>query len=181
MPQDADKSPDPLAHQVSAEQREQLCHAPIECPPQQVAQDWIDYNGHMNMAYYHVAFDRAVDHFFDLLGVGEAYVKTGGSCFTREVHVNYIQELSLGDPIRITLQLLDWDAKRLHFFQHMYCGDRYLAATSEQLALHVDMQSRRTAAFPAGVQQALEQASQTHYQMAKPEQAGQPMGIRRRR
>ncbi len=153
--------------------------APIVCPDNRVRQEWIDYNGHMNMAYYHVAFDKAVDHFFDLVGVGEDYVATGGSCFTREVHVYYIQELSLGDPIHITLQLLDSDAKRLHFFQHMYNGDNDLVATSEQLALHVDMTNRRTAPFPGEILERIQVVESAHAGLPKPAQAGQPMGIRR--
>ena len=128
--------------------------APIVCPPASVQEAWIDYNGHMNMAFYNLVFDQALDFVFDQLGIGAEYVKTrGGSCFTREIHVNYLAELSLGDPIRVTLQLLDWDAKRLHFFQQMYHAEEdYLAATSEQLALHVDMESRRTAPFPEEIQ-----------------------------
>ena len=84
-------------------------------------------------------FDRALDHVYDQLGIGADYVRLrGGSCFTREVHVNYLRELSAGDPIRVTFQLLDWDAKRMHFFEEMYHAEQgYLAATSEQLALHV--------------------------------------------
>ena len=31
---------------------------------------WIDYNGHLNMAYYNVLFDRAVDEVYELLGLG---------------------------------------------------------------------------------------------------------------
>ena len=62
------------------------------------------------MAYYNVLFDRAVDEIFELLGCGVEYVKTGFSTFTAEVHVRYLRELHLGDPVRVTLQLLDYDA-----------------------------------------------------------------------
>ena len=49
---------------------------PLPCPEQAVEPTWIDYNGHMNMAYYHVAFDRAVDFAYDQLGLGAHYVET---------------------------------------------------------------------------------------------------------
>ena len=56
--------------------------APLICPRERVIEDWIDYNGHLNMAYYNVIFDHGVDHFYDLLNVGEAYASSGvGSCF----------------------------------------------------------------------------------------------------
>jgi acyl-CoA thioester hydrolase len=154
----------------------------IVCPVQQVEPAWIDYNGHMNMAFYNLAFDRALDHVYDRLGIGADYVRTaGGSCFTAEIHVNYLQELLLGDPVRITFQLLDWDAKRLHFFEAMYHAEQgYLAATSEQLALHVDMTSRRTAPFPDPVQARLEALMTEHAQLARPPQVGHVIGITRK-
>jgi acyl-CoA thioester hydrolase len=49
--------------------------APLVSPTQTVIEDWIDYNGHLNMAFYNVIFDRAVDHFYDLLGVGAKYAE----------------------------------------------------------------------------------------------------------
>ena len=36
----------------------------VEGPVEEVLEDWIDYNGHMNVAYYTLAFDRAIDLFF---------------------------------------------------------------------------------------------------------------------
>ena len=109
--------------------------APFVCPVRSVERAWIDYNGHMNMAYYNLVFDQALDCVFDELGIGAAYVQSGGgSCFTVEIHVSYVQELRLGDPMRVTFQLLDWDEKRLHFLGEMHhAGEGYLAATSEQL------------------------------------------------
>ena len=126
-----------------------LTQAPLVSPLQKVVEDWIDYNGHLNMAFYNVIFDRAVDHFYDLLGVGAQYAGTGaGSCFTMEIHVHYLNEVSLDDELEPHLQLLDYDRKRLHYFQQMYHKEQgYLAATSEQLALHVDLQTRRSERF----------------------------------
>ena len=79
---------------------------------------WIDYNGHLNMAYYNVLFDRAVDEVYELLGLGLDYLKTRRhSTFTAEVHVRYLRELKEGDPVRVSFQLLDYDAKRLALFR----------------------------------------------------------------
>jgi acyl-CoA thioester hydrolase len=157
-------------------------NSPIVCPEQQVQAQWIDYNGHLNMAFYHVLFDRAVDHVYDTLGIGEAYVTSArGSCFTMEVHVNYLSELRNGDPVAITFQLLDHDTKRLHFYQEMrHAKTGELAATSEQLALHVDMQTRSSAPFPDDRQQAITELMQAHQSIPRPDRAGQRIGIRRR-
>ena len=156
--------------------------SPIVCPTQEIEETWIDYNGHLNMAFYNLLFDRSVDHVFDQLGIGADYVQNdGGSVFTMEIHVTYGQELTLDDPVQVTWQLLDWDEKRLHFFQKMYHAEKnYLAATSEQLALHVDMSTRRAAPFPDVVQQRIDAMMKTHAGIPRAEEVGRVIGIRRR-
>lgn len=158
-----------------------LLDAPIVCPTQTVIEDWIDYNGHLNMAFYNVIFDRGVDHLFDFLGVGEVYAQSGiGSCFSMEVHVSYLQELSLHAPVQVHLQLLDYDHKRLHFFAQLIHQDEgFIAATSEQVAMHVDMQSRRSAPFPAEVLGKLEAIKAQHANLPVPPQVGHVIGIPR--
>ena len=155
--------------------------APIVCPIQTVLEDWIDYNGHLNLAFYHVLFDRGVDHVYDLLGIGADYVASaGGSCFTVEVHVNYLSELMRDDPVRISFQLLDHDAKRLHYYEEMFHAESgELTATSEHLALHVDMTTRRSAPFPDHLLERIEALAAAHASLPKPERVGQIMGIRR--
>ena len=156
--------------------------APLVSPTQTVIEDWIDYNGHLNMAFYNVIFDRAVDHFYDLLGVGAKYAESGaGSCFTMEVHVHYLNEVSLDDELELHLQLLDYDSKRLHYFQQMYHKEQgYLAATSEQLALHVDLNTRRSGAFPQHVLDKLDAMGNTHLRLDAPVQVGHRIGIKRK-
>ncbi len=159
-----------------------LMQAPLISPTQFVIDDWIDYNGHLNMAFYNVIFDRAVDHFYDLLGVGSVYARSGaGSCFTLEVHVHYLNEVSLNDELELHLHLLDHDKKRLHFFQQMYHKTKgFLAATSEQLALHVDMTTRRTGEFPQHVLDSLDQMAALHRKLDIPPQVGHQIGIKRK-
>jgi acyl-CoA thioester hydrolase len=154
----------------------------IICPRTRVHQAWIDYNGHMNMAYYNVVFDQGVDHVYDQLGVGAQYAQSGGgSLFTMEVHLHYLNELSLNDPIEVRFQLLDADSKRLHFFEEMYHAEKgYLAATSEQLALHVDMTSRRAAPFPRFIQDRVDRLLEAHATLPRPGQVGHIIGIRRK-
>ncbi|MEE4361724.1 MAG: thioesterase family protein [Pseudomonadales bacterium] len=152
---------------------------PLVCPPRAVDAAWIDYNGHMNMAYYSLAFDNALDHAYDLLGIGEAYVReTGCSHFTLEAHVTYLRELKLGDPMRITWQLLDFDGKRLHFFEEMYhAEDGYLAATSEQISMHVDLEARRSTPFPQAHLARFEAVLAQHRGLPRPAQVGHVIGI----
>lgn len=156
--------------------------APLESPLRTVERQWVDPNGHMNMAYYHLVFDESLDVAFSELGIGWDYTQKGeGSCFTAEVHVCYLDEVREGDPLRVTYQLLDADEKRLHVFGHMYHAEKgYLAATSEQMCIHVDMKSRRAAPFPAGQQSRIAAMMKAHEGMPRPKQAGRVIGIPRK-
>ena len=76
--------------------------APFLSSVMQIEPQWIDYNGHLNMAYYNVMFDRAIDELWLVLGIGPAYKKTrNGSTFTAECHVRYLREIHLGDPLQV--------------------------------------------------------------------------------
>ena len=153
--------------------------APFLSSVMQIEPQWIDYNGHLNMAYYNVLFDRAVDQAYELLGIGLTYVeRTRHSCFTAEVHLRYLRELYAGDPVRVTLQLLGFDAKRLHYFEQLYHAEQdWLSATSENMALHVDMAAKKTAAFPADVTAALRRMRHAHAKLPIPESAGRHIAM----
>src|SRR6185295_642910 len=99
---------------------EPVFFAPFVSSVMAVEPAWIDFNGHLNMAYYNVLFDRAVDEAFGLVGCGLDYVKTRRhSCFTAEVHLRYLRELHLGDAVRVTSQLPHSHTKRAHFFEQL--------------------------------------------------------------
>ena len=120
---------------------EPVFFAPFVSSLMRVEPQWIDYNGHLNMAYYNVLFDRAVDEVYELLGVGADYLKDHKhSTFTAEVHVRYVRELHENDPVRVTFQLLDYDSKRFHYFEQLFhATEGWVSATSENMTLHVDM------------------------------------------
>ena len=160
---------------------EPLFFAPFVSSRMRVERGWIDYNGHLNMAYYNVLFDRAVDEAFTLVGCGPDYVKTRQhSCFTAEVHVRYLRELRADDPVRVTFQLLDYDSKRLHYFEQLFhASEGWVSATSENMALHVDLDSKKTAGFPPDIAACLAKMKATHAMLPVPEAAGRSVGMRR--
>lgn len=155
--------------------------APLISRVHEVEKDWIDYNGHMNMAYYNVLFDRCGDEAFEALGMGPAYVKERGlTIYTAEIHVCYVRELHLGDRTRCSYHLLDHDEKRLHSYSELSHVDGWLAATTEVLTLHIDMSGPRVAPFPADVLERIEAMAAAHAGLPRPERAGRAIGIRRR-
>ncbi|WP_434050904.1 MAG: thioesterase family protein [Roseibium sp.] len=152
---------------------------PVRSAVMTVKDDWIDYNGHLNMAYYNVLFDTAVDHVFERLGMGPGYLKErGASFFTAEVHVCYLRELSAGMPVVGTLQLLDFDSKRAHFFQELrHAEEDWLSATSEQMSLHVDMVARKVVPWPEDICANLSALGRAQAALTRPETAGRRIEI----
>ncbi len=153
--------------------------AALELHRTEVQSDWVDYNGHMNVAYYILAFDRAYDRFMEHIGLDAAYrARTGGTIFAVEAHVTYGQELLEGAPLAISLQLLGWQPKKLNTFLRMYHAEEgYLAATVEWMSLHVDLNTRRTAPLGAEVAARVEQLWQTHKDLPRPPQAGRGIAL----
>jgi acyl-CoA thioester hydrolase len=154
----------------------------MEVLGQKVLPEWIDYNGHMNVAYYVLAFDKALDKVCDNLGIGIDYVRrTNHSLFALEAHVTYLREVHDGDPLRCTWQLLDCDAKRFHYVMAMHHAEQgFLSALSEQIALHVDLTTRRAASFPAEIHRRLDDIRHQHRDVPRPAQVGHVIGIQRK-
>lgn len=158
---------------------EPLFFAPFVSSVMQVEQAWIDYNGHLNMAYYNVLFDRAVDEAYELVGIGHEYLtKRRHSTFTAEVHVRYLRELHAGDPVRVTFQLLDYDSKRIHYFEQLFHAEEgWVSATSENMTLHVDMDSKRVAPLPDDVARRLAKMKAAHARLPRPEAVGRRIAM----
>ena len=150
---------------------------PLVLHRETVRSEWIDYNGHMNVAYYVMAFDHATDTLFDTLGIGAAYCRRENrSVFAVEQHIAYKRELTDGQRLVVSSHLIGFDDKRLHFFQRMAPeGGGYLAATMESLGVHVDMAARRAAPFPAEAREALARLHAQHADIARPAEAGRAM------
>lgn len=158
---------------------EPVFFAPFVSSAMQVEPGWIDYNGHLNMAYYNVLFDRAVDEAYELMGVGANYVEQNDrSLFTAEVHIRYLRELHAGDRVRATVQLLGMDSKRLHYFQQLFhAAEGWVSATSENMVLHVDLRTRKTAAFAAPIAERISAMHASHMRLPRPEAAGRRIAM----
>ena len=159
-----------------------LFFAPFVSSAMRVEPQWIDYNGHLNMAYYHVLFDRAVDEVFSLVGLTRDYFETRhASTFAAECHILYKRELTEGDTVRITAQLIAFDDKRLHYYLEMrHANEGWLAATSENLSLHVDMISRKVTPFPADIFANIALMKAAHSMMPLPATIGRIIGMPRK-
>ena len=122
----------------------------VNLSSQKILSDWIDYNGHMNVAYYLLIFDKfGADNLNNIFNMGEYSAKTSGmSTMMVETNITYNQELKLDDEVDINLLYFDHDKKRLQYkFEMIHKNKKYLASTFEALALYVDLNNRKVKEF----------------------------------
>jgi len=156
-----------------------LPSAPFLSSAMQIEPQWIDYNGHLNMAYYNVMMDRAIDQLWVHLGIGPNYLKERhGSTFTAEAHVRYLREIHQGDPVQVSVWMLAADEKRIHTFEELrHATEGWISATSENMTVHIDMQVRKTAPFPSDIQARIAAVLDTHAALSRPGGIGRKIAM----
>ncbi len=171
-----------MADKGSVTELDLFAAAPMIASEGEPEQSWIDYNGHMNVGYYGIAFDKAVDVIYEQIGIGETFVATRGmGSFALQVHQHYLQEIRMGERFRIEMLFLDSDHKRWHtqtWMTKIETGE--IAATYECLSMNVDHATRRSAALPDDVVERLAKIVEAQRSVPRPPQTGAPLGIRRR-
>jgi len=151
---------------------------PLSLYQAEVHSDWIDYNGHMSESFYLYAFGDASDALFRYIGIDEDYRSAGQSFYTVETHINYYLEVSEGESLSFTTQILGLDKKRLHFFHqmiHAQSGD--LLATTEQMLIHVDTNKSKASEIMPAVAEILGEIWASHQKLPSPKQQGRIMNI----
>ncbi|MBJ9977056.1 thioesterase family protein [Pseudomonas sp. S75] len=117
-----------------------------------IAQDWVDYNGHLRDAFYLLIFSYATDALMERIGLDAgSRGRSGHSLFTLEAHINYLHEVKLGTEVWVQTQVLGYDSKRLHVYHTLHReGFADVLSASEQMLLHVDLAGPRSAPFSEG-------------------------------
>ena len=125
--------------------------SPYKTRNQKVLSEWIDYNGHMNVAYYTLAFDKALDFFFeDVLGIGPTFVeKNKEGPFALKASYNYFSELLEEESFFVDISILDFDSKRVHVFGEMRKDKSLeLSAVFETVLMKMDLSARTVKQYP---------------------------------
>ncbi len=145
----------------------------------EVLPEWIDYNGHMNLAYYTVLFDGATDRLFDELDLGLDYrTKRRLGTFVAETHNLYERELLVGARVRVATQILGLDSKRLYLGHEMFALDGgHRCATQELMFLHVDLVARRVSPFPPDLYERIAAAVAAHAVLPRPSWIGRRIAM----
>ena len=146
-----------------------------------VGPDWLDYNDHMNVAYYVMAFDLGIDAFKEAIGITLDTIRDERrSTVALESHISYHQEATLGDELRIETRIVDFDGKRVHYYQEMFRGEELLAI-QETLSISFDTAARRSCEFEPEAKQHYQTMLERQAQLPRPEAIGRSIGIRRKK
>jgi carnitine 3-dehydrogenase len=155
--------------------------APLRLHETTALPEWMDYNDHMSESCFLLAFGDSADVFFRYIGIDEDYRAAGHSLYTTQTHLHHRQEVSLGEPLVMTLQLLDLDRRRLHIYHEMRHGETdALVAMAEQLLVHVDMAAGRSSDMPEDLYARVSAIHRAHSVLPQPAVVGHPIAIRRR-
>ena len=152
----------------------------IEIMRGRVLPEWIDINDHMNVAYYLLAFDQAVDALWRRFGLSDDYITThNSSTIAVESHVTWQREIVEGASYVITTKILAYDDKRIHQFQRMYhADDGFLASTCEWMNLHFDTATRRVAPWPDEILAHIAEFADNQGTYSWPAEAGRRMRVK---
>jgi carnitine 3-dehydrogenase len=126
--------------------------APLRLLETWVRPEWIDYNGHMTDFRYLQVFGEATDALFRYAGIDDAYRASGRAMYTVESQLSHRAEAHSQDPLYVTTQVLEVDAKRVRLRHNLHrTRDTQLVATAEQLYLHVSTPAGKVAPLDEAV------------------------------
>ena len=156
---------------------------PFLMTEQTVRSDWIDYNGHMNVAYYTLAFDLSLDEFFEnILGLGPSYVERSKSGpYSLQAQYHYFDELLEGEKFYVKAYLRDANRKCIHIVMEMFNSkENSLSALCEQVLINVDLQTRKSVEYPDWAQSRINNILKSFEEIDFPEKTGASIGLRKK-
>ena len=155
---------------------------PIILPEQKVLKEWLDYNGHMNVAYYTLAFDKSLDIFLeDFLGIGEthAYENNQGP-FVVQAHYHYLNEMNLNEKFIVRLYLVDCDKNKMHLCLDIYSLlQKKVISVVEQVLINVNLKLRKSQPYPQWAFERLLKLKNTHKNASLPSAFGKSIGLKK--
>ena len=155
---------------------------PIILPEKKVIKDWIDYNGHMNVAFYTLAFDKSLDVFLEeILGIGETHaLRNKQGPFVLQAHYNYLNEMSLDERFNIRLLVVDCDEKRMHLCLDMFSQKKNkVIAVAEKVLINVNLNIRKIEHYPSWAYKRLVKLKDTHKNAQFPNVLGKQITLKK--
>ncbi len=152
---------------------------PFETTIGKVKPEWIDFNGHLNVGFYHVIFDLGLTHFEEYLGINEKWrKKTNFSTMVVESHTSHWGELFEGDTILQRIIILGYDKKKIHIAGELFEEQNMrLTATIENMCLFVNMKTRKVVESPKDIYEKIKFIAEKHAQAPKPKRLSRTIKI----
>ena len=147
---------------------------------QNVKREWIDYNGHMNVAYYTLAFDNSLDDFLEtILEIGPTFVKkVKQGPYALQANYHYLDELRLDDKFFVKIYIINSDKKKIHIVLEMIeFKTKRQVAVCETLLINVDLNIRKSVNYGPDVIKKIEQYEATCSEIQLPLQIGKSIKI----
>ncbi len=117
-----------------------------------------DVNGHLNVRHYTGIASEGLDESLVALGIPQNWPVSGHACFSAEHHLTYLAELRTGDTMSARVLLLGRAERAAHALVYLLDDSHQrLSFVMEEVFLHIDMETRRTAPWPADVASALDE------------------------
>ncbi|MGE0485225.1 MAG: thioesterase family protein [Gammaproteobacteria bacterium] len=143
-----------------------------------VKPEWLDYNDHMNVAWYVAAFDLGIDAFKDVIGITLDYIaREQRSTVALEAHITYQREAHRDQLLRVETRIVDFDGKRVHIYQELWRDDELLA-TQETLSISFDTAARRSCPFADDMAARYRTMLEAASSLPRPTWLGRTIGIR---
>ena len=140
---------------------------PIDTISRVIPLDWGDYNGHMNESRYGQVYSDAADAVLEHIGAAEDYIKSGFSFFTVDIHIQFLAETLVGQPIRVETTVLEGAGKKLKLLHRMLSEEGDVLSIGEQLLIHVSLETRRACIPENGIAEQLGKLAEQHETLRK--------------
>ena len=133
---------------VNLLEENQKLSLPIKVSQGKVKEDWIDYNGHMNMAYYVQCFEESSDFLLEHMDLGYRYaIEEQKGVFVIKCEINYRKEINLHENFTISLEELECKGKKLIVGLKMLNENYETIADYKILNLNVDLETKKSSTF----------------------------------
>ena len=159
-----------------------LYSTPIILPEQQVLEEWLDYNGHMNVAFYTLAFDKSLDIFLeDFLGIGETHAhENNQGPFVVQAHYHYLNEMKINEKFNVRLFVVDCDKNKMHLCLEIYSLlQEKVISVVEQVLINVNLKIRKSEPYPPWAFERLVKLKNTHKNASLPSAFGKSIGLKK--
>jgi acyl-CoA thioester hydrolase len=115
-----------------------------------------DANGHLNVRHYTGIASEGLDESLVQVGIPQMWPAMGHAVFSAEHHLTYLAEMRTGDRLSARVRLLGRSERAAHALVYLLDETHQrLSFVMEEIFLHIDMATRKTAPWPDDVAAAL--------------------------